>query len=117
MWREAAHDRLRQSIEMAIGGPPADIEFSRVVVRGEAGPVLTEVAAEADDVLVIGAGQHGLLHRLLGCRVSRYCLGHTCCPLVAVPPSQLAEDVRGMRGWLLRRRLQPEKVGLHAADA
>lgn len=117
IWREAAWDRLFESIDMAIGGPPADIEFSPVVVRGEAGHVLTEVAAQPDDVLVIGAGRHSLLHRLLGCRVSRYCLGHACCPLVAVPPSRLAEDLRGLRGWVTRRRVQPEKVGLRAADA
>jgi nucleotide-binding universal stress UspA family protein len=117
LWREAAWDRLWQSIDMAIGGPPADIELSPVVMRGEAGQVLTEVAAQPDDVLVIGAGRHGLVHRLVGCRVSRYCLGHACCPLVAVPPSRLAEDLRGLRGWVARRRLQPEKVGLRAAGA
>lgn len=117
LWREAAWDRLSQSIDMAIGGPPADIEFSPVVVRGDAGQVLTEVAAAPNDVLVIGAGRHGVLRRLLGCRVSRYCLGHSCCPLLAVPPSRLAEDVRGVRGWMLRRRMQPEKVGLRAAGA
>jgi nucleotide-binding universal stress UspA family protein len=100
---------------MAIGGPPADIEFSPVVVRGDAGQVLTELAAQPEDVLVIGAGRHGVLRRLLGCRVSRYCLGHACCPLVAVPPSALAEDVHGLRGWVLRHRLQPEKVGLGSA--
>ena len=114
LWRQAAWDRLSQSIDLAIGGPPADIEFSPVVVRGEAGQVLTEVAAQPDDVLVIGAGRHGLLHRLLGCRVSRYCLGHACCPLVAVPPSSLTDDVRGLRGWVLRHRVQSEKVGLRA---
>src|SRR5215469_14275996 len=117
MWRQAAWDRLGEAIDMAIGGPPADIEFSPVIVRGEAGQVLTGVAVQPDDVLVIGAGRHGLLHRLLGCRVSRYCLGHACCPLVAVPPSQLEEDLHGVRGWVRRHRLQPEKVGLHAADA
>ena len=117
IWREAAWDRLFESIDLAIGGPPADLEFSPVVVRGEAGHVLTEVAAQPDDVLVIGAGRHCLLHRLLGFRVSRYCLGHACCPLVAVPPSRLAEDLRGLRGWVTRRRVQPEKVGLRAADA
>jgi len=117
LWRQAAWDRLSQSIDLAIGGPPADIEFSPVVVRGEAGQVLTEVAAQPDDVLVIGAGRHGLLHRLLGCRVSRYCLGHACCPLVAVPPSQLTDDVRGLRGWLRTRRVQSEKFGLRAVGA
>jgi nucleotide-binding universal stress UspA family protein len=117
MWRQAAWDRLGRAIDMAIGGPPADIEFSPVVIRGDPGQVLTEVAAQPDDVLVIGAGGHGVLHRLLGCRVSRYCLGHACCPLVAVPPSRLAEDLHGLRGWVRKHRLQPEKVGLRAADA
>jgi nucleotide-binding universal stress UspA family protein len=117
MWRQAAWDRLWQAIDLAIGGPPADIEFSPVVVRGDAGQVLTEVAAQPDDVLVIGAGRHGGLHRLVGCRVSRYCLGHAGCPLLAVPPSRLAEDLHGLRGWLRKRRLQPEMVGLGAADA
>jgi nucleotide-binding universal stress UspA family protein len=117
LWRQAAWDRLSQSIDMAIGGPPADIEFSPVVMRGDAGHVLTEVAAEPDDVLVIGAGSHGVLRRLLGCRVSRYCLGHASCPLLAVPPSLLAQDVSGLRGWLRRRRLRPEKAGLRPAGA
>ena len=117
LWRQAAWDRLSHSIDMAIGGPPDDIEFSPVVVRGNAAQVLTEVAAQPNDVLVIGSGRHGVLRRLLACRVSRYCLGHACCPLLAVPPSRLAEDLRGPRGWLLSRRLQPEKVGLRAAGA
>lgn len=117
IWRQAAWDRLCRAIDLAIGGPPGDIAFSPAVVRGEAGQVLTEVAAQPDDVLVIGAGRHGVLRRLLGCRVSRYCLGHACCPLVAVPPSGLAEDLRGVRGWMLRRRLQPENVGLRTAGA
>lgn len=116
VWRQAARDRLGRAIDLAIGGPPADIEFRPVVVRGDAGQVLTEVAAQPNDVLVIGVGRHGALRRLLGCRVSRYCMGHACCPLVAVPPSRLAHDLRGLRGWLLRRHLQPEKVGLRAAD-
>jgi nucleotide-binding universal stress UspA family protein len=115
LWRQAAWDRLHRAIDMGIGGPPADMEFSPLVVRGDAGQVLTEVAAQPDDVLVIGAGRHGALRRLLGCRVSRYCLGHACCPLIAVPPSPLAEDLHGLHGWVLRHRLQPEKARLGSA--
>jgi nucleotide-binding universal stress UspA family protein len=117
VWRQAAPDRLQQAIELGIGGAPADIEFRPAIIRGDAGQALTEVAAEEGDVLVIGAGRRGLLQRLLGCKVSRYCLAHARCPLVAVPPSQLAGELRGLPGWMLRRRVQPEKVGLHAADA
>lgn len=117
IWKRAASQRLCEAIELAIGGTPDDIEFSPAVIRGQAGQALTEVAAEPGDVLVIGAGRRGVLRRLLGCPVSRYCLAHARCPLVAVPPSDLAGELRGLHGWVRRRRLQPEKVGLHTADA
>jgi nucleotide-binding universal stress UspA family protein len=116
VWEQAACDRLWRAIELALGGPPADVAFSPTVIRGEAGPVLTEFAAEPGDVLVISAGRRGTLGRLLACRVSRYCLGHSCCPVVAVPPSPLAEELHGLHGWMLRHRLHPENVGLPAAD-
>ncbi len=117
MWKQAAWDRLWQAIELAIGGPPDDVEFSPKVIKGDAGLILTELAAEPGDVLVIGAGRHGWLRRLLACRVSRYCLGHACCPIVAVPPSQLAAELHGLHGWVLRHRLHPENAGAPAADA
>ena len=117
LWRQAASDRLCEAIELAIGGTPDDIEFSPAIVRGEPGQALTEVAAEPGDVLVIGAGRRGVLRRLLGCQVSKYCLAHARCPLVAVPPSQLSGELHGLHGWVLRHRLQPEKVGPHAAGA
>jgi nucleotide-binding universal stress UspA family protein len=117
MWRQAAVDRLSRAIELALGGPPADVEFNPGIGRGEAGQVLTSIAAQPGDVLVIGAGRHGLLRRLVCCRVSRYCLSHACCPLVAVPPSPLADDLHGLHGWVRKHRLHPENIGLHRADA
>jgi nucleotide-binding universal stress UspA family protein len=117
IWKQAAWNRLWRAVELAFGGLPADVTFSPEVIRGNAGRVLTEVAAQPGDVLVIGAGRHGMLGRLLACHVSRYCLGHACCPVVAVPPSPLAAELRGLHGWMLRHRLHPEGAGLHAADA
>lgn len=116
-WKDAAWDRLWRAVDLAIGGPPADVAFRPAVIRGEAGPVLTEIAAEPGDVLVIGTGRHGTLRRLLACRVSRYCLGHAACPVIAVPPSQLADQLHGLHGWLVRHRMHPDKIGLRAADA
>jgi nucleotide-binding universal stress UspA family protein len=115
VWKKAAWDRLWRAVELALGGPPADLEFSPKVIRGEAGPVLTEVAGQPGDVLVIGAGRHGSVRRAVWCRVSRYCLGHACCPVVAVPPSPLAEELRGLHGWVVRHRLHPENAGVPAA--
>jgi nucleotide-binding universal stress UspA family protein len=115
-WRQLAWDNLWRAVELAIGGPPDDIGFSPEVIRGEAGKVLARVAAQPDDVLVIGAGRQGAARRMLTCRVARYCLGHASCPVIAVPPSQLATKVHGLHGWVLRHRLHPEDAE-HAADA
>ena len=69
-----------------------------------------------DDLLVIGAGRRGTLAHALSCRVSRYCLAHAQCPVVAVPPPALAQVSHGLRGWAFRHRgLSPDDIGLPAA--
>jgi nucleotide-binding universal stress UspA family protein len=115
-WIEAAWQRLWQAVDLAIGGPPADIEFSPQIVRGEPGPALTMVARQSGDMLVVGAGRHGP-GRLFGCRTARYCLAHGACPVIAVPPSQLAAQAHGLRGWAGRRRLHPEDAVLQSSTA
>jgi nucleotide-binding universal stress UspA family protein len=115
-WRNGAENRLWSAISLAIGGPPDDVAFSPRAVRGEAGEVLSSLSAEPGDMLVIGTGRRGP-GRLFGAKVSRYCLAHARCPVIAVPPSDLAAHVRGLRGWRLLHRLQPDDAGLHAADA
>jgi nucleotide-binding universal stress UspA family protein len=115
-WLKAAEDRLWSAISLAIGGPPDDIAFSPKAVRGEPGEVLTSLAAKPGDILVIGTGRRGL-GRLLACGVSRRCLAHARCPVIAVPPSELAAQAHGLHGRRLLHRLQPEDARLHAADA
>jgi nucleotide-binding universal stress UspA family protein len=116
VWIQAAWDRLWRAIELATGGPPADLAFSPQIFCGPAGQVLSELAAEPGDVLVIGAGRRGAIRRLAASKVSRYCLGHARCPVIAVPPSQLAAQTHGLHGWMLRHRMQPNDADLHAAD-
>lgn len=116
-WIQAAWDRLWRAIDLGIGGPPADLAFSPQICRGYAGPVLIELAAEPGDVLIIGAGRRGAARRLAASKVSRYCLAHARCPVIAVPPSQLAADAHGLHGWMLRHRMQPQDADLHAAGA
>ena len=108
IWKQAAWDRLWKAIDLAIGGPPGDLPFTPAVIRGEAGLVLTDVASRPGDVLVVGAGRHGALRRLVACRVSRYCMAHAACPTVAVPPTQLADHAQGLHGWVFRHRINPE---------
>ena len=36
--------------------------------------------------------------------MSRYCVSHALCPVLAIPPATLAKEGRGLHGWALRRR-------------
>jgi nucleotide-binding universal stress UspA family protein len=116
VWRDAAWQRLWAAIDLALGGIPENVCFESDVVRGDPGDVLIGMACHTDDLLVIGAGRRGPVARALTCRVSRYCLAHARCPVIAVPPSELAQFSHGLRGWAFRHRgLSAEDVGLPAA--
>ena len=41
--------------------------------------------------------------RLVSGRVTRYCLRHAGCPVLAVPPAALSSTA-GLRGWAFRHR-------------
>jgi nucleotide-binding universal stress UspA family protein len=113
-WIDSAWDRLWRAVELASGGPPDGLRLRPEIIRGEPGQALTLLARQPGDVLVVGAGRHGALRRPLCCRVARYCVGHGACPVLAVPPSELADAAHGLRGWMGRHRLQPEDAQLHA---
>ncbi|MFC4034966.1 universal stress protein [Streptomyces polygonati] len=89
----AACERLEQSFRDAFGGCPSGVRCRLTVVRGGPGPVLARIAREPEDLLVIGTGRRGSLLRLFHGDVSRYCLAHARCPVLAVPPSELLHDV------------------------
>jgi len=75
------------------------------VERGETGPVLVAVADRPGDLLVIGTGRRASLGRALRKSVGRYCLAHARCPVLAVPPSALMDEMaHGFRHWSLRGR-------------
>jgi hypothetical protein len=82
-------DRLMGRLEAAWGVIPADLRLQPVVVRGETGPALVDVANSGDDLLVVGAGRRGWLARIGHGRVTRYCVAHAVCPVVTVPPAAL----------------------------
>ncbi len=104
VWREAAWERLWAAFDAGLGGVPADLTVEPQVARGETGPVLVDAANQPDDLLVIGTGRRAGLGRVLHRSVSRYCLAHARCPVLAVPPSALMDEMsRGLRSWQLRR--------------
>jgi nucleotide-binding universal stress UspA family protein len=111
VWRDAARDRLLAAFEAGMGGIPGDLLVQPCVERGEAGPVLAAVADEPDDLLVIGTGRRSLIGRAMRKSVGRYCLAHARCPVLAIPPSALMDEVgRRTRPWSPRTRhiLVPE---------
>ncbi|WP_367133873.1 MULTISPECIES: universal stress protein [Streptomyces] len=81
----AAFRQLIDACERALGGLPGDLRCAPAVGLGRPAPMLVQAAAEDGDVLVVGSGSQGALHRLLKGSVSRYCLRHCDCPVLAVP--------------------------------
>jgi nucleotide-binding universal stress UspA family protein len=105
IWREAAWERLWAAFETGLGGVPADLRVETQAVRGEPGPVLVEVANQPDDLLIIGTGRRAGFGRMMRKSVSRYCLAHARCPVLAVPPSALMDEMsHPLHSWRVRRR-------------
>jgi nucleotide-binding universal stress UspA family protein len=106
IWREAAWERLQAAAGDGLGGFPADLRVEPHVERGEPGPVLVDVACQPDDLLIIGTGRRAGLGRLFHGSVGRYCLAHARCPVLAVPPSALMDEIgHSLRSWHLRRHV------------
>jgi nucleotide-binding universal stress UspA family protein len=77
IWHDDAWQRLWDTLDAAFGGLPDGITTQPAVLPGSPGKVLTGVACQDGDVLVIGTGRRGRLRRIWGSRASRYCLAHT----------------------------------------
>jgi nucleotide-binding universal stress UspA family protein len=105
IWRNAARDRLLAAFEAGLGGIPGDLTVQPCVERGEAGPMLVAIANEPDDLIVIGTGRRSLIGRTMRKSVGRHCLAHAKCPVLAIPPSALMDEVgRRTRPWSPRAR-------------
>ena len=59
--------------------------------NGDAGRLLVAQSRHAG-LLVIGTREHVGWGRILSGSVSRYCLSHAACPVVAVPPVSMPAD-------------------------
>jgi len=112
VWQNLAGRRLHEALLAVWGKIPDDPLVQPHVERGPAGWVLVNLACRPGDMLVVGAGRHGTLARMASARVSRYCLAHAHCPVLAIPPPALAHDLRhGRLAWLFwHRPLTPEQV-------
>ena len=112
-WQEAACQRLRDALIAVWGRIPDDPLVRPVVQRGEPGRVLLEIACRPDDLLVVGAGRRGPLAQIARSgKVSRFCLAHARCPVLAVPPPALAQEAGHLRlAWRFwNSTLTPDSV-------
>lgn len=91
--RRVAGERLLQALDTAFGPAGPGVPMEGLVVRGIPGAALIASVNSPDDLLVIGAGTRGRLRRALHPSVARYCLAHAACPVLAVPPSPLQDDI------------------------
>ena len=104
IWRDAAWERLTAAFDDGLGGMPADLRVEPHVERGETGAVLVDIASQPEDLLIVGTGRRRPVGRMFRRSVARYCVGHAKCPVVAVPPSALMDEMgHGLRSWQLRR--------------
>ena len=97
VWHDMACQRLADALAAVWGEVPSDPRVQPHVERGPAGRVLVTIAGRPGDVLVVGAGRRGTLRRAAACRVSRYCAGRASCPVILVPPADLAREVSRAR--------------------
>lgn len=110
--QDLACQQLRDALTAVWGEVPDDPLVQPRIARGPAGRILVALAGRSDDVLVVGAGTRGALARLAFPRVSRYCVAHARCPVLAIPPPTLARELRhGCLAWVFwHRPLTPEQV-------
>jgi nucleotide-binding universal stress UspA family protein len=124
IWERAALERLDTALAAAFTGPAGvglpeegptpepefglrGLRVERLVVRGPAALALTWLADSSDDLLVLGAGAHRRLTRLLRGRVRRGTLARAQGPVMLVaPPAPLPALPRSVRREL--HRLTPE---------
>jgi nucleotide-binding universal stress UspA family protein len=112
VWRNLACQRLSDALIAVWGKVPDDPLLQPHVERGPAGWVLVNLACHPGDVLVVGAGRRGALARMAFSKVGRYCLAHARCPVLAIPPPDLACELRHSRlAWMFwHRPLTPEQI-------
>ena len=110
--RDLACQQLQEALIAVWGKVPENPLVQPRLERGPPGWVLVNLARRPGDVLVVGTGRRGALARMALSRVSRYCLAHARCPVLAIPPPALARELGHSRlAWLLwRRPLTPERI-------
>jgi len=80
--------QLTERAFCAAGGVPRGLEVMTKTPEGNPGPVLTEIARGAEDVLVVGSARGHRLERAVHGSVGAYCTRHARCPVILVGNSR-----------------------------
>lgn len=103
--RNPACQRLRDALVAVWRQIPDDPMVEPHIERGPAGWVLVSLACHPADVLLVGAGRPSAAGWMTFSKVTRYCLAHAQCPVLTVPPPELARELRhGRLTRILRHR-------------
>jgi nucleotide-binding universal stress UspA family protein len=109
LWREALAVEARryvcEAFNSACGGLPDDVDITIVACGGRADIALKESASDDTDLLVVGAPASRWGHS----RVVRGCTRGAPCPVIVVPPPELARELR----WVSLRRLVRKTIQQH----
>jgi nucleotide-binding universal stress UspA family protein len=103
---------VREAFDMAMAGVPCDIDVQIETPNARIEHGLIWLASQAADVLVLG----GHVRRRRPGPLIRYCLRHARCPVVIVPPPDLARIggravLRGLLGEIGRLLGPPAGAG------
>jgi nucleotide-binding universal stress UspA family protein len=102
-----ARELVARTFAETMGGLPDDVKVEQVFLPDYPGPALVRLADQDDDLLVLGSGHR--TRRGSGSRTVRYCVAWAACPVLVIPPPQLARTV-SQRALL--RELRREIEGL-----
>jgi nucleotide-binding universal stress UspA family protein len=111
-WNQLARQRMREALLAVWGEEQVDPWIRPRVEQGVPGWILVSVACQPGDLLVIGAARRGPHHRIARSQVSRYCAGRAACPVILIPPPDLARQARVRRlAWqLIHRTVAAEQI-------
>jgi nucleotide-binding universal stress UspA family protein len=87
--RSVAGAIARRSFKMAYGGIPADVAIRIATPEGDPGVVLTGLARQDGDLLVVGTRQAHPARQARHGSVSGYCARHASCPVALIPAPEL----------------------------
>jgi len=96
---DGGQQRALDAFAAAMGAPPDGVEVHVATVTGALGPQLVELADREDDLLVVAGSSPGRpFERVAGSSLVRCCTRRARCPVLVVPPHELARDI-GTGRW------------------